>query len=151
MWFYNLLATKGEKYYWLPTKIMIKNNYRLLTGNILTDYLTGTDIIDICFYKKRALCIFSSFGSSHMKFMTYPMVLLCCYVYISCYNQYQNHESHTLKNTEFINYIKKKKKPFGGVRHKSWQYTTKRGYWNSLQCVWKFLQRQHITGEKCLD
>ena len=42
--------------------------------------------------------------------MTYPMVLLCCYVYISCYNQYQNHESHTLKNTEFINYIKKKKK-----------------------------------------
>ena len=89
---------------------MIKNNYRLLTGNILTDYLTGTDIIDICFYKKRALCIFSSFGSSHIKFMTYPMVLLCCYVYIRCYNQYQNHESHTLKNTEFINYIKKKKK-----------------------------------------
>ena len=40
------------------------------------------------------------------------MVLLCCYVYISCYNQYQHHESHTLKNTEFINYIKKKKKEY---------------------------------------
>ena len=35
----NRLATKREKYYWLPTKWV--KNYRLPTGKILTDYQHG--------------------------------------------------------------------------------------------------------------
>ena len=108
MWFCNRLASKGEKHYWLPTKIMKKKLPTTDRKNI--NWLpTWTDIIDICFHKEElALSIFSSLVSNHIKYMTYQMVLLCCYVYISCYKQYQNHESHILKNTELIIIFKKK-------------------------------------------
>ena len=44
----NRLATKGEKYYWLPTKWV--KNYRLPTW---------ADIINICFQKKEHFAFFS--------------------------------------------------------------------------------------------
>ena len=66
MWLYkkgvngvNRLATKGEKYYRLPTK-WDKNSW----------LPTWADIIDICFQKdeiSRAFCIFSSLRSNHVK------------------------------------------------------------------------------------
>ena len=50
----NRLATKGEKYYWLPTK-RVKNNW-LPTGKILTDYRHGLTL-SIFVSEKRAFCI----------------------------------------------------------------------------------------------
>ena len=51
----NRLATKGEKYYWLPAKRV--KNYRLPTGKILTDYRHGLTL-SILVSEKRAFCIF---------------------------------------------------------------------------------------------
>ena len=50
----NRPATKGEKYYWLPTKR--EKNYRLLTGKILTDYRYGPAILS--FFRKKSESIF---------------------------------------------------------------------------------------------
>ena len=52
----NRLATKGEKYYWLPTK-RVKNN-RLPTGKILTDYRHGLTLSIFVFRKKSILHYF---------------------------------------------------------------------------------------------
>ena len=48
----NRLATKGEKYYWLPTKRV--KNYRLPTGKILTDYRHGL-ILSIFVSRKKSI------------------------------------------------------------------------------------------------
>ena len=47
----NRLATKGEKYNWLPTKRV--KNYRLLTGKILTDYRHGLNLVPRAFPLKN--------------------------------------------------------------------------------------------------
>ena len=52
----NRLATKGEKYYWLPTKRV--KNYRLPTGKILTDYRHGLTLSIFVFRKKSILHFF---------------------------------------------------------------------------------------------
>ena len=68
MWFYNRLASKGEKYYWLPTKIM-KKKLPTTDGKFINWLPTWTDIIDICFHKEElALGIFSSLVSNHIKY-----------------------------------------------------------------------------------
>ena len=52
----NRLATKGEKYYWLPTKRV--KNYRLPTRKILTDYRHGLILSRFVSRKKSILHFF---------------------------------------------------------------------------------------------
>ena len=52
----NRLATKGWKYYWLPTKRV--KNYRLPTGKILTDYRHGLTLSIFVSEKKSILHFF---------------------------------------------------------------------------------------------
>ena len=52
----NRLATKGEKYCWLPTKRV--KNYRLPTGKILTDYRHGLILSIFVSRKKSILYLF---------------------------------------------------------------------------------------------
>ena len=123
-------------------------DYRQRAKNT-TDYrrkekkLPTTDIIDICF-QKEAYFVF--FGSNQIKFWLISWsngknARLLIQVHVHCYNQYQNHRSQTLKILPiYIFYWKGKgEKPniscFDG-RHKSLlKYTSKRGYWMSLQSV----------------
>ena len=69
----NRLATKGEKYYWLPTKRV--KNYRLQTRKTLTDYRHGLTL-SIFVSEKRAFWIFflAVRNSNLFKFMTHQMV-----------------------------------------------------------------------------
>ena len=80
-----------------------------------------------------------NFDSSAGQTERIPVLLI--QVHVHCYNQYQNHRRHTLKILPiYIFYWKGKgEKPnifcFDG-RHKSLlKYTTKRGYWMSLQSI----------------
>ena len=118
----NRLATMGEKYDWLPTKR--EKKLRLQTGKILTDYWHGpkfqcallSERRQCLFSERREYCIFSTCLGSNQR-------------YHWIYKFY---------------WKEKGKKPniscFDG-RHKTfYKYSTKRGYWKSLQSVWKFPQ-----------
>ena len=111
----NRIATKGEKYYWLPTKR--EKNYRLPIGKILTDYRHGRTLSIFYFTEKGASCIFPTFLGSNLRY-------------------------HRLSKFNWKD--KKGEKPniccFDG-RHKSFlEIYHYRGYWNSLHSIWKFLQ-----------
>ena len=58
----NRLATKGKKYYRLPTKR--EKNYRQLTGKLLTDYRHYLYF----FSERRVYCIFSTFLGSNQRY-----------------------------------------------------------------------------------
>ena len=60
------IATKGEKYYWLPTKR--EKNYRLPIGNILTDYRHGLTLSIFYFTEKGASCIFPTFLGRNLRY-----------------------------------------------------------------------------------
>ena len=95
-------------------------------------------------FKKKSILYFLevtklNFDSSAGQTERIPVLLI--QVHVHCYNQYQNHRRHTLKILPiYIFYWKGKgEKPniscFDG-RHKSLlKYTTKRGYWMSLQSI----------------
>ena len=59
------IATKGEKYYWLPTKR--EKNYRLPIGKILTDYRQGLTLSIFYFTAKGASCIFPTFLGRNLR------------------------------------------------------------------------------------
>ena len=60
----NRLATKGKKYYRLPTKR--EKNYRQLTEKLLTDYRHGPTLY--FFSERRVYCIFSTFLGSNQRY-----------------------------------------------------------------------------------
>ena len=62
----NRIATKGEKYYWLPTKR--EKNYRLPIGKILTDYRHGRTLSIFYFTEKGASCIFPTFLGRNLRY-----------------------------------------------------------------------------------
>ena len=95
----NRLATKGEKYYWLPRKLEKITDYS--ESKIINRLPTWTDIIDICFQKEE---YFVFFGSNQIKFwlvrwsngknFRFVDTRTCISLQL---DQYQNHRSHTLK------------------------------------------------------
>ena len=100
-----------EKYYWLPTKR--EKNYRPPTGKILTDYRHGPKL---SFSERRAYCIFSTFLGSKQRYHCF-------------YKCYWKEEGKKMNISCFDG------------RHKYfYKYSTKRGYRNSLQSIWKFPQ-----------
>ena len=115
----NRIATKGEKYDWLPTKR--EKKFPTTDRKNINPLSTWTDIIYILFYRKRASCIFPTFLGSNLRY-------------------------HRLSK---FNWKDKGEKPsiccFDG-RHKSfYKYTTKRGHWNSLHIAYEnFYEVTHL-------
>ena len=85
----NRLATKGEKYYWLPTKRV--KNYRLPTGKILTNYRHGLTLSS-CFQRKEHFAFFSgrwevtSLNLWLIRWSNRKNFLFCWYGYITTTN-----------------------------------------------------------------
>ena len=133
----NRLSTKGEKYYWLPTK---RKKLPITDSKTINRLPTLSTFV----FKKKSILYFLeatklNFDSSAGETERIPVLLI--QVHVHCYNQYQNHRSQTLKILPiYIFYWKGKgEKPniscFDG-RHKSLlKYTSKRGYWMSLQSI----------------
>ena len=145
----NRLATKGEKYYWLPRKLEKITDYS--ESKIINRLPTWTDIIDICFQKEE---YFVFFGSNQIKFWlvrwsngknfrfvyTHTCILL---------QPISKSEKSYIEDTSDFKYFIEKAKV------KSWTFLVsidgtslysstpqKKGYRMSLRSVGKFLRRQ---------
>ena len=76
-----------------------EKNYRLPTAKLLTDYRHGPTLSLFVFKKKSILYFLEvtklNFDSSASQ--TERISAFLIQVHVNCYNQYQNHRSHTLK------------------------------------------------------
>ena len=112
----NRLATKDEKYYWLPTKWV--KIYRLPTRKILTDYRHGLILSILVSRKKSILHFFSrkEVTSLNLWLIKWPngknFLFFFWYRYIATAN-IKIAKSHLKDATDFMNFIEttKVKKP----------------------------------------